>query len=168
MTDALTMARRRSPRKGKKFELVVRDHLRLVAREEPWISGLTVRRSSQAERAWNADLIIEGVDAVPGWLLGLWLECEHANDPDPRAKFAQATRDVARYCTRTGRPRWPVIVWRRTGGRVLNATTSVDTLLQLLSLAGKLAPSQISPSGACGTLATMAFPELMQMLLAPT
>lgn len=128
---------RRSRNKGKKFELVVRDNL-LMFLDDPVFhangaSTLVIRRSSQAERAWDADLIIEAVNA-PQWLLGLWVECEHSNTPDPVAKMAQAIRDASAATLRSGRQRTPVVVWRRTGERRLWISTHAYWLAELLGM----------------------------------
>ena len=124
---------RRSRRKGKKFELVVRDHM-LLHLEDPVFQGtLVIRRSSQAERAWDADLIIESPHA-PEWLLGLWVECEHANAPDPWAKLTQAKRDAGAATLRSGRQRTPVVVWRETGSRTLWLSTDLPWMNELLGL----------------------------------
>lgn len=130
MTDRSAIGRR-SRRKGKKFELVVRDHMLLHLVTPAFNGNLVIRRSSQAERAWDADLIIEGSN-LPEWLLGLWVECEHANDPDPWAKLAQAIRDAGAATLRSGRQRTPVVVWRRTGERALWLSTYVPWLNELL------------------------------------
>lgn len=123
---------RRSRRKGQGFELVVRDHFRAAM---PQIrDALTVRRSSQSERAYEADLIIEG-PGVPQWLCDLWVECQHANDPDPPSKYAQALRDSGLAMKRTGRERTPVAIWRKTKSRQLWLTTELGWLQVLLGFA---------------------------------
>lgn len=130
MTDRSALGRR-SRNKGKSFELVARDHL-LQHLAHPCFNGtLVIRRSSQAERAWDADLIIEATNA-PDWLLGLWVECEHANDPDPWAKMAQATRDAAAATLRSGRQRTPVVIWRETGHRRLWFSTNLTWLNEVM------------------------------------
>ncbi len=146
---------RRSRNKGKSFELVVRDHLR---RGAPGLETLTVRRSSQAERAWDADLIIEGSNA-PRWMLELWVECEHANDPDPRKKFAQATRDAKLAYARSGRFRTPVVIWRKTASRSVWFSTDVQSMFSLLHGGD---PSSIH-SGR-GILVTMLLEDLLSAL----
>ncbi len=120
---------RRSRRKGKAHELVVRDAFMgsALKREYP---GLFVRRSSQAERAFEADVIIEG-EGLPQWLRDLWLECQHAKDPDPKAKLEQAERDARLALQRTGRDRRPFVVWRKQGARVLWLTCRLHQLVEL-------------------------------------
>jgi hypothetical protein len=153
---ARTVLGRRSRNKGKAFELVVRDQIRAAM---PHVANLTVRRSLQAERAWDADLIVEGDGNLPAWLLSLWLECEHANEPDPRAKLAQARRDVARYTARTGRSRLPLVVWRRTRSRSVHASTDMASLM---SLVGLDFPTGTPGSGA---LVTMLLSDLLSMMV---
>lgn len=146
---------RRSRNKGKAFELVVRDQIRASL---PHVTNLTVRRSLQAERAWDADLIVEGDSNLPAWLLSLWLECEHANDPDPRVKLEQARRDVARFTARMGRSRLPLVVWRKTRARSVYASTDVTTLF---TLTGRDFPAGTPGSGA---LVTMLLADLLSLL----
>lgn len=116
-------------RKGVKFELVVRDHL-LEGLAMPSDSQLTIRRSSQAERAWDADLIIE-CPGAPDWLTNLWVECEHANTPNPHAKMSQALRDAGAATMRTSRQRTPIVVWRKTGERTLCMSTHAGLFYEL-------------------------------------
>jgi hypothetical protein len=147
---------RRSRNKGKAFELVVRDQFKIVL---PHVANLTIRRSLQAERAWDADLIVEGDGNLPAWLLSLWLECEHANDPDPKVKLIQARRDVERFIARTSRRRLPLVVWRKTHSRSVYASTDLATLLELL---GQDVPREMLGSGS---LVTMLLTELLATLM---
>lgn len=146
---------RRSRNKGKKFELVVRDHFSMHLDDPRFhvdgISTLVIRRSSQAERAWDADLIIEASNA-PEWLLGLWIECEHANAPDPAVKMVQAIRDAAIATKRSGRQRTPVVVWRRTGERTLWISTYASWLNELLD--DQLSAGALSETRGHGLLVT--------------
>jgi hypothetical protein len=121
---------RRSRRKGKSFELVVRDRILLAFREK--CPGLIIRRSSQAERAHEADLIIEG-PGCPARLSMLWVECEHAKAPDPRVKWAQACRDSAEYTRKMAVERYPLVCWRKNGERTLWATAALDSLSMILN-----------------------------------
>lgn len=123
---------RRSRNKGKKFELVARDHMLEAWISRPTTASLVIRRSSQAERAYEADLIIEGPPQVPRFLVDLWVECQHANMPDPASKLAQAKRDAGLASVRTHRVRTPVVVWRRTGERSLWLSTEYHYLCELL------------------------------------
>jgi hypothetical protein len=118
----------RSRRKGCAAELVVRDRIRAAF---PQLPMMTVRRSSQAERAYESDLIIEG-PGVPSWILKLWTECEHANNPDPVIKYAQAVRDAERWEKRMQTFRTPIVCWRKTGSRTIWLSTSMANLNHLL------------------------------------
>lgn len=128
MTDRSSLGRR-SRNKGKSFELVIRDRVILAFGAQ--LPNLIVRRSSQAERAHEADLIIEG-PGVPTSLSLLWVECEHAKAPDPRAKWAQACRDSAIFTKKMAIVRHPVVCWRKNGERTLWATASLDSLSSIL------------------------------------
>lgn len=120
---------------------------------------LTVRRSSQSERAYEADLIVEG-PGVPSWLCDLWIECQHANDPDPDSKYAQAIRDSNLALRRTGRPRTPCVIWRKTRSRSLWFTTQLAYLTELLGLM-----SRELPQGRAGDLlVTVPLSELLSAL----
>ncbi len=96
--------------KGKGFEQLVADAYR-----QAWPTA-TVRRSLQAHRAYEPDVVIE---AHP---LGsrFWTECQHADAPTPLVKLAQAERDIA-ACNRTNY--LPLVVWRKSGSRTVNVTT---------------------------------------------
>lgn len=118
--------------KGIKFELTVRD---LIKQALPEFPDLTVRRSLQAERPWDADLIIEGDSSAPRWLVDLWVECQHADNPRPAAKLAQATRDATLSASRTGRARHPVVAWRQTRAREVHASTDLRTFMTMMGAA---------------------------------
>jgi hypothetical protein len=116
----------KSRRKGKSFELVVR------SRVQDYFPTITVRRSSQAERAYEADLILEG-PTCPPWLSQLWIECEHANQVNALAKLEQGEHDAFEWAKRMGtNSRLPIACTRETGRRVINATTRLVTLTQLV------------------------------------
>lgn len=131
----------RSRVKGKSFEREVRDHIWGAFRH---LDCLTIRRSSQAERAYESDLIIEGPN-VPYHLASLWVECEHANRPNPVRKWAQAIRDCEAYVTRMQRPRVPIICWRATGERTVWLTTTLYNLNLLLLGIGAGSESDAAP-----------------------
>lgn len=124
--------------KGKAFERKIAAELR-----KHWPEA-TVRRSSQAERAYQSDVFIEG---GPALLDRLWLECEDARNPDPRKKLAQADRDVARLknhavaATPTtddvrkasaGFGAIPVVIWHRLRERAIWVTLRLGTLLAMI------------------------------------
>lgn len=98
--------------KGRAFEQDIARRLR--AR---W-PHLTVRRSQQGDKAYEPDVVVEGVP--------LWLECQCAAKPTSLVKLAQAERDVERF-TET---MLPVVVWRKSGERTTWATMRLGTLLK--------------------------------------
>lgn len=99
--------------KGKAFEQLVADAYR-----KAW-PGATVRRSLQAHRPYEPDVVVEA------HTLGerFWTECQHADDPTPLTKLAQAERDIAAL-NKSG-PRYPLVVWRRSGSRTVHMTTRI-------------------------------------------
>lgn len=131
----------RSRVKGKTFEREVRDH---IQRAFAHLDSLTIRRSSQAERAYESDLIIEGPN-IPHHLTTLWVECEHANKPNPIKKYAQAIRDCELYVIRMQRPRVPIVCWRGTGERTVRLTTTLFNLNLLLLGIGSGSESEAAP-----------------------
>lgn len=146
---------RRSRSKGKSFELVVRDAILFAFRD----SGLTmtIRRSSQAERAYDSDVVVVG-DQLPDFLADVWWECQHSKQPDPPTKYEQAVRDCEVFYDRTRRCRWPVVVWRKHGERTLWLTTELGTIVSLLG----------NPSTTVGRqqkiLATVRLDEFLEQL----
>jgi hypothetical protein len=98
--------------KGKRFE---RDIARVF--REAW-PGTVVRRSSQAERAYNSDIFVEG---GPLFLSSLWLELQDAKNPTPLAKLEQAEGDIASQ-RGIGGPRHAIIIWHRLASRTVNVT----------------------------------------------
>lgn len=118
--------------KGKRFECAVAAQLR-----ELW-PGASVHRSSQADRAYRPDVVIDG-SAAPHLAQRLWLELNDARDPRPVAKLLQAEEDVAAQEVRGDdaviiRGSWlPVVVWHRTGVRhvATKATMRLGTLIVL-------------------------------------
>ena len=110
--------------KGKAFERKVAAIIR--AR---WPEAL-VRRASQAERAYNPDVFIEG---GPRILQRLWMELQDSAEPTPRAKLEQAMRDVdedPRHYDR-GKHRLPVAITHDLGARSIVATMRLDDLMDI-------------------------------------
>lgn len=113
--------------KGKRYERAIAAELRAI-----WPDAI-VRRASQAERADNPDVFIEGGPPV---LARLWLELQDARVPTPMQKLEQAERDaVAWYACRVERyghepamQRLPVVVWHRIGERQSHVTTRLWVL----------------------------------------
>lgn len=128
---------KRNREKGKEFERVVADAMKIVFNHHPTYFKaypLEVRRSSQAERAYEADVIIES-PAAPQWLLDMWIECENAKDPKTEDKMAQAIHDAAQATLRTSRQRTPVVVWRPFNTRTIWLSTYASWLDELLGAA---------------------------------
>lgn len=110
----------RSVTRGKHYERWIAARWRKL-----WPDAI-VRRSSQAERADNADLIVEG---GPPALSSLWLELNDASQPAPLTKLAQAERDVvAWWAPRRTEQRLPIVIWHRIGGRRHQATMRLHVL----------------------------------------
>lgn len=107
-----------SREKGKRFERRIADDLRRL-----WPTA-TVRRSLQAHRAYEPDVVVEG--AAPELARRLWLELTHGRAPQPLEKLAQAERDIR--STTLFPWRIPVAVWHRHGTRTVNATLRLDAL----------------------------------------
>ena len=119
--------------KGKSFERAIAAKLR-----ERWPLAL-VRRASQAERADNPDVFVEGGPPV---LERLWLELQDARQPTPAAKLAQAERDASAWFARRAGPmdpddyrtenhRLPVVVWHRFAERTINVSTRLWVIYEL-------------------------------------
>jgi hypothetical protein len=101
-------------RKGHDFERAVASAIR---RRWP---HLVVRRSQQGHKAFEPDVVVEGVN--------LWTECFIGAKPNPLAKLEQAERDTERF-TET---MLPVVVWRKSGERTTWATMRVVVLMESL------------------------------------
>lgn len=130
-------AGKRSAAKGPSFERLIASKLREVydpprlveecqvaakARQTAVLRELhkrsRVRRSDQGRGAQEPDLVVIGCPC--------WLELNHANDPRPLAKLAQAERDTIA----TESPLWPVVVWQKTRSKTINVTMRTWTLWQ--------------------------------------
>lgn len=109
-------------RKGRAFEQRI---ARLIRSRFP---GVEVHRSSQADRAYDADLVCAGHPALER----LWLELTDGRAPNVKAKLEQAERDVndrryvaALYPSR----RLPIVIHHRLGERTTYASMRLTTLL---------------------------------------
>jgi hypothetical protein len=107
-------------RKGKVYE---REVARILRAEFP---AADVRRTSQADRAGNSDVIVTGAPLLEQ----LWLELNDARDPDPLAKLQQAERDIglARPSSGGVALRLPVVIWHRIRERSHQVTTRLWVL----------------------------------------
>jgi hypothetical protein len=97
--------------KGHSFERLIANAYR-----KRWPDAV-VRRSQQSHKAHEPDVVVEDVP--------LWTECNHATNANPMAKLLQAERDTADVTETI----WPVVVWRKTGSRTINATMRYGTLM---------------------------------------
>lgn len=104
---------------------------RKIARliRERW-PGALVRRASQAERAHNPDVFIEG---GPRILQRLWLELQDSANATPLAKLAQARRDADADLRiyPNGEHRLPVAVTHQLGSRSVMVTIGLDDLMDI-------------------------------------
>ena len=91
----------------------------------------SAHRSSQADRAHEADIVVLGHPVLER----LWMELQDARHPEPRKKLEQAERDIARQPST--RDRLCVVVWHRLGERHSNVTMRLGTLLKVMSLGGE-------------------------------
>lgn len=107
-------------RKGRAFEQRIARAFR-----ERWPDAI-VRRASQAERAFNSDVFVEG---GPQLLSQLWLEAHDAKNPIVQKKLEQAERDVER-CDRS-RVSSPIVIWHKLGERSIQATMRSSTFTAL-------------------------------------
>lgn len=85
----------------------------------------TVRRSMQAHRAYEPDVVVEG--CAPSIARRLWLELTDSRAPSPLDKLAQAERDSA-HC----REWLPVVVWHKTGAKSVQVTARLGVLCEVL------------------------------------
>ena len=100
--------------KGKAFERKVASIIRAK------FPGVTVRRSSQAERAYQSDVFCVGHPVLER----LWMELCDAHKPNPSKKMKQAVRDI----DVSSLERTPVVVWHRIHEREVWATLKLSDL----------------------------------------
>ncbi len=116
-------------RKGRKYEQEIARQLRAA------FPAADVRRTSQADRAANSDVIVTGAPVLER----LWLELQDARNPTPLAKLAQAERDIEAAAPLAamkmrGTLRMPVVIWHRMGERSHQVTTRLWVLDHLRCL----------------------------------
>jgi len=99
--------------KGKVFERKIAGAIRTI-----W-PGALVRRSSQAERAYNSDVFVQG---GPPLLSTLWLEIHDARNPIVLKKLFQAERDVVSLPRGYEQSFVPVVIWHKLGERSIQVT----------------------------------------------
>lgn len=116
-----------STRKGKVYERLIASKLRARFGSDT----VDIRRTSQADRAANSDVIATGHPVLER----LWLEIQDARKPTPDAKLLQAERDIAGHEERGGSTyRLPVVIWHRLGERTHQVTTRLWVLDDLRRL----------------------------------
>lgn len=103
--------------KGKGFEQLVANAYRKQWKEA------TVRRSLQAHRPYEPDVVVEAHPLASRF----WTECQHADDPNPLTKLAQAERDISKLAVPIP-VRLPLVVWRKSGSRTVYVTTRMWVL----------------------------------------
>jgi hypothetical protein len=131
--------------KGKRFERRIADDLRRA------LPSATIRRSLQAHRAYEPDVVIEG-DA-PELVKRLWLELTDGRAPQPLEKLAQAERDAQ------GKGRLEVVVWHRLGERSVWASMRFETLAMLL-----LSPPRALNTTAWGVVVTLDWADVLDAI----
>lgn len=113
--------------KGREFEQRIARDLRTA------LPGATVHRSSQADRAYESDVVVSEGSALAR---SLWLECQDARHPTPLDKLAQAERDLSRpqpyEVFMRLRDRLPVVVWHKIATRDVFVTMRSATWLHLI------------------------------------
>lgn len=120
---------RLSRTKGVAFEQLIAVDLRRA------LPRATIHRSSQADRPYNPDVVIEG-DA-PELARRLWLELEDSARPSPLDKLAQAERDSV-HPRQTHLPgvaypaRLCVVVSHKKRARSIQATMRCEDWLEIV------------------------------------
>lgn len=101
---------------------------RKIARElREAMPRATVRRSQQAHRAYEPDVVIEG--NAPSIARRLWLELTDSRAPSPLDKLGQAERDTM---TLAEDDAMPLVVWHRTGAKSVQVTARLGVLCEVL------------------------------------
>jgi hypothetical protein len=134
-------------RKGKVFEREIASTLRAV------FPLATVHRSSQADRAYHPDVVVDG--NAPLLARCLWLELQDARAPTPLDKLAQAERDCERLSQTLFRI--PVVVWHKYRERSVQATLRLDALMVLTG-------SPFQPVEFAGIPVTVDWEQLLDVL----
>lgn len=133
--------------KGKAYERAIARVLRET------FPAATVRRSSQADRAANSDVVVTGSPLFER----LWLELHDARHPNPLAKLQQAERDIelARPARDDAMHRLPVVIWHRIHERSHQVTTRLWVVDELRGVSAR-------SRAAVVTLDLQAFIELVR------
>jgi hypothetical protein len=145
--------------KGRAFEQLI---VRTLTKALP---GTVWHRSSQADRAWDADVVCESGNAIAQ---RLWLELCHAKHVDVRDKLEQGERDAAKsdraMTANADVPsRLPAVVWRKSGAKHVNVTMRLATLIQIAHrLPGHYEPVATRGNGVLVTMELGEFLELVK------
>lgn len=140
--------------KGRAYEQLIARKLRAT------FPGADVRRSSQADRAANSDVVVTGSPVLER----LWLELHDARRPIPQRKLEQAERDVSaipKPGDAIGRSigRLPVVIWHRIHERSHQVTTRLwvlDELRGVLRMTDGLA--------GCDSVVTLDLEDFVEIL----
>jgi hypothetical protein len=137
-----------SCRRGKVYEREIARQLRAA------FPAVDIRRTSQADRAGNSDVVATGSPVLER----MWLELNDARAPRPLAKLAQAERDVlqSQRVRLAPEPRMPVVIWHRIHERAHQVTTRLWVLDELRG------GSRISQDEVIVTLDLAAFVAVLQ------
>lgn len=123
MTDRAAVGRK-SRNKGAAFERLVVNTIK-----KAW-PDVEVRRGKQSHYADEPDVVVRMLtetDNICDRRDTLWIECQHANAPSPAKKMEQARRDAGAGAPHRGpASSVPVVVWRRTGSREVQATLTCE------------------------------------------
>lgn len=136
--------------KGRAYEHLIARKLRAA------FPDADVRRSSQADRAANSDVVATGSPVLES----LWLELHDARRPDPKRKLEQAERDIVdSHRARGAGLRLPVVIWHRIHEHTHQVTTRLwvlDQLRGVLRLTNGLA--------GCDSMVTLDLEEFVGVL----
>lgn len=104
--------------KGKVFERKIATALR---RRFP---AMTVRRSLQAHKPYEPDVVVEGVP--------IWWECSDTREPNPPKKMKQAERDVEKARAKGFDYLIPVVVWHSLAKRRVWVSIRLHSLMRVI------------------------------------
>lgn len=143
--------------KGRAFEQKIAADLRAL-----W-PGADVHRSSQADRARQSDVVIEG--EVPLLARNLWLELQDAAKPTPLGKLAQAEDDIEKRVLIDRESKRPVVIWHRLREQVVHVTLRLWVLNELAGWVVTEPAYRCNPThDAVVTLDWLAFCAILQAL----
>ena len=124
---------------------------KIAARLRKQWPNATVRRTLQAHRAYESDIVVE---AGPECAAGIWWELTDSASPNPKTKYEQAMRDI----NATGSPKTPVVVWHKKGAQSIQATVPMRMLPSLVPFRGQC------PHWESKTLITLDFEDFLDLI----